>query len=414
MDALVLDSDLSCRTRAGDQPERRSLSSRLRAASGIGSSWLALAVAVALPAIAAAVHAADTPAVGSRRIVQQAWTFRDGAPEAPAAFAQTDDGFLWIGAAEGLFRFDGTRFELFRSPFGDRLRSTNVSALLADGDRLWIGYQFGGFSELKHGRVRNHAEATGTVTGFARDRHGTVWAGARAGRGRSGLWRFDGSSWRNVGADWGAPLQPIAQIGFDRDDILWVMAGGRGPEIPKQLYFLLPTERQFRKAGEDLTVEAFTRDAERRVVTVRERGSDALSMRLAAALPAYPILRSGMEAFLDRSNGEALRNALRHAAAKQIEVELRYDERMLRVRVRDDGRGIDPAVLRAGGREGHFGLHGMKERAKVAGGKLTIWSGSDAGTEVELSIPGSRAYGSDTAARSWLARKVFGARAAVD
>ena len=118
----------------------------------------------------------------------------------------------------------------------------------------------------------------------------------------------------------------------------------------------------------------------------------------------HPIVRD--EVF--RIAGEALRNAFRHAGAKQIEVELRYNERHLRVRVRDDGKGIDPEVLRAEGREGHFGLGGMRERAKLAGGKLSVWSGIDAGTEVELSIPGSHAYSSPSPARSWLAQKVFG------
>ena len=110
----------------------------------------------------------------------------------------------------------------------------------------------------------------------------------------------------------------------------------------------------------------------------------------------HPIVRD--EVF--RIAGEALRNAFRHAAAKQIEVELRYDERQLRVRVRDDGRGIDPEVLRAEGREGHFGLRGMRERAKLAGGKLTVWSGLDTGTEVELSIPAPHAYSSSSPSRS--------------
>jgi signal transduction histidine kinase len=64
-------------------------------------------------------------------------------------------------------------------------------------------------------------------------------------------------------------------------------------------------------------------------------------------------------------------------SAKQIEVELPYDERQVRLRVRDDGKGIDPEVLRAEGWEGHFGLSGMRERAKLAGGKLTIWSALD-------------------------------------
>ena len=118
----------------------------------------------------------------------------------------------------------------------------------------------------------------------------------------------------------------------------------------------------------------------------------------------HPIVRD--EVF--RIAGEALRNAFHHAAAKQIEVELRYDERELRLRVRDDGKGIDPQVLRAEGQEGHFGLRGMRERAKLAGGKLTVWSGLDMGTEVELAIPAPHAYSSASPSRSWLAQRVFG------
>jgi signal transduction histidine kinase/ligand-binding sensor domain-containing protein len=112
--------------------------------------------------------------------------------------------------------------------------------------------------------------------------------------------------------------------------------------------------------------------------------------------PLHPIVRD--EVF--RIAGEALRNAFRHAAAKQIEVELRYDERQLRVRVRDDGKGIDPEVLRAEGRERHFGLRGMRERAKLVGGKLTVWSGLETGTEVELNIPAPHAYVSTSSSRS--------------
>ena len=115
----------------------------------------------------------------------------------------------------------------------------------------------------------------------------------------------------------------------------------------------------------------------------------------------HPILRD--EVF--RITGEAMRNAFRHADAKQIEVEIHYDERRIRVRVRDDGKGIDPKLLSDDGREGHFGLRGMRERAKLIGGKLTVWSELDSGTEVELSIPASRAYAAADGQRSWLAEK---------
>ncbi len=116
----------------------------------------------------------------------------------------------------------------------------------------------------------------------------------------------------------------------------------------------------------------------------------------------HPILRD--EVF--RIAGEAMRNAFRHADAEQIEVEIRYDERQLRVRVRDDGKGIDPKLLSDNEREGHFGLRGMRERAKLVGGKLTVWSELDSGTEVELSIPASRAHTVPDGQRSWLAEKL--------
>src|SRR5208283_3787457 len=106
----------------------------------------------------------------------------------------------------------------------------------------------------------------------------------------------------------------------------------------------------------------------------------------------HPILRDEVY----RVAAEALRNAFRHAAAQNIEVEIRYDEKSFRLRVRDDGKGIQPEVVREYGREGHYGLRGMKERCNIIGGKLTIWSEVDSGTEIELIIQASRAYAKST------------------
>jgi signal transduction histidine kinase len=124
---------------------------------------------------------------------------------------------------------------------------------------------------------------------------------------------------------------------------------------------------------------------------------------LGTAQALHPLVRD--ETF--RIAGEALRNAFHHAEAKQIGVEIRYDTRQLRVTVRDDGKGIDPQVLLTGGKEGHFGLSGMRERAELVGGKLTIRSSLDAGTEVEFSAPRARAYSRPSPARSWLLPKKF-------
>jgi signal transduction histidine kinase len=101
----------------------------------------------------------------------------------------------------------------------------------------------------------------------------------------------------------------------------------------------------------------------------------------------HPILRDDIY----RIAREALRNAFRHAQAAHIEAEVAYGQRVLRLRVRDDGKGIDPQLLDAG-RDGHWGLPGMRERAQEIGAQLDIWSQAGAGTELELSIPGSIAY----------------------
>jgi signal transduction histidine kinase/ligand-binding sensor domain-containing protein len=102
----------------------------------------------------------------------------------------------------------------------------------------------------------------------------------------------------------------------------------------------------------------------------------------------HPILRDEVY----RIAIEALRNAFRHAQAHKIEVDLHYGDKKFTLSVRDNGRGIDREVLSADGRKGHFGLRGMRERAKLAGGEFAIWSEVDSGTEIELTIPASRAY----------------------
>ncbi len=102
----------------------------------------------------------------------------------------------------------------------------------------------------------------------------------------------------------------------------------------------------------------------------------------------HPILRDEIY----RIAREAMRNAFSHAQARKIEADITYGERLLRLRIRDDGKGIDPKLLDAG-RDGHWGLAGMRERAQQIGGQLDMWSQVGAGTEVELRIPDSIAYG---------------------
>jgi signal transduction histidine kinase/ligand-binding sensor domain-containing protein len=89
---------------------------------------------------------------------------------------------------------------------------------------------------------------------------------------------------------------------------------------------------------------------------------------------------------------EALRNVFRHANASAIEVALTYDAWRFRLSVRDDGRGVGADVVESGGRSGHYGLAGMRERAELVSGQLSVWSKPGAGTEIELTIPAVAAY----------------------
>ena len=102
----------------------------------------------------------------------------------------------------------------------------------------------------------------------------------------------------------------------------------------------------------------------------------------------HPILRDEIYAIAR----EAVRNAFRHAQASNIEVDMRYSGSSFQLRIRDDGKGIDPEIV-AEGRAGHYGVPGMRERAKRIGAHLNFWTGDGAGTEIELSIPASIAYG---------------------
>jgi signal transduction histidine kinase/ligand-binding sensor domain-containing protein len=100
---------------------------------------------------------------------------------------------------------------------------------------------------------------------------------------------------------------------------------------------------------------------------------------------------------------EAVRNAFRHAKAHKIEAEITYGDSQFLLHVRDDGIGIDPHVTNEGARAGHWGVPGMRERAKSFGGKLEVWSEVGAGTEVKLTVPAAIAYGkSEARRRFWL------------
>jgi signal transduction histidine kinase/ligand-binding sensor domain-containing protein len=129
------------------------------------------------------------------------------------------------------------------------------------------------------------------------------------------------------------------------------------------------------------------------------RGDGYTAFRLevqGAARNLHPILRD--EVF--RIACEGLRNAFKHARAQQVEAEITYGGRLFRLRIRDDGAGI-PAEILESGRSGHYGIRGMRERARQSGATLEIWSRAGTGTEIELRVPGSIAYSGSAGRSGW-------------
>src|SRR5215469_1196210 len=176
----------------------------------------------------------------------------------------------------------------------------------------------------------------------------------------------------------------------------------RGTEARKTLEAAVDTASEAITEGRDAikTIRLSTVEKNDLAVAVRTLGEELAATAVNQPSPTFEVAVEGTPRSLHpilrdevyRLVAEALRNAFCHAEARKIEVEIRYSEKDFRLQVRDNGRGIDPSILSGDGREGHYGLHGMHERAKIAGGKLNIWSELDSGTEIELSIPALRAY----------------------
>ncbi|MBL0940350.1 MAG: hypothetical protein IBJ03_15755 [Gemmatimonadaceae bacterium] len=187
------------------------------------------------------------PAQGTPRTLSQyhhtAWTVSDGAPGEVQALAQTANGYLWLGTATGLFRFDGVTFERYE-PRGSRLRSSDITALaVGPGDALWIGYRFGGASVLRGDTLTTYTEkeglTAGTIFGFAFGAD-TVWT-----IGSGGLAQFDGRNWNQLGASHGINAAFGLAIAHDKRGSLWVHSRSG-------IYLRRKGRKRFRRVVEDI------------------------------------------------------------------------------------------------------------------------------------------------------------------
>jgi signal transduction histidine kinase/ligand-binding sensor domain-containing protein len=200
---------------------------------------------------------------------------------------------------------------------------------------------------------------------IARDLHDTLL------QGMQGLiWRFQAASDRIPA---GEPARQLMEQSLDRADHLLREGRDKVKDLRPSTSDVADLAQAFAAEGDHL---AQAHSAEFRVSVQ------------GALRELHPLVRE--EGFLIAR--EALSNAFRHAGAGHVEAEVNYGNTALHVRIRDDGQGISTAVLDAGGTPGHFGLLGMRERAKKLGAHLDIWSRPGAGTEVDLCVPAAVAY----------------------
>ena len=206
-----------------------------------------------------------------------AWTARDGLTGSALCLAQTTDGFLWIGTSDGLYRFDGVRFERFQ-PQGGALHGVSVSALHAVPDGgLWVGYSRGGATFIdKYGGIVNYSEREGMPVGkvrsIARDPDGNVWLAAVGG-----VARLEGNRWEKVREDWDFPHRSGWQLFVDRRGTLWV-----GAATPDRILYLPKGARKFRDAGLETSAFALTQAPDGDIVFSNVPGA------LVRALPSEP------------------------------------------------------------------------------------------------------------------------------
>ncbi|WP_130300880.1 MULTISPECIES: sensor histidine kinase [unclassified Duganella] len=174
--------------------------------------------------------------------LHQAWVNRDGAPSDASAMVQDRTGMLWFGAVNGLFRFDGVRFERMDDIAGHRLLSPNVYALALFGDALWVGYEHGGISVFDRGTVRHYREAEGVppnaISRFGKTSDDTMWFSST-----SGIYWLDGSRWRQVLPADGLPYgdQPHLNILHDGSLLVTHLTG---------VYRNIPGTHRFRRISD--------------------------------------------------------------------------------------------------------------------------------------------------------------------
>lgn len=187
------------------------------------------------------VHAAEpmTRPFWRDGLVHTAWFKRDGAPTVNYRMTQDERGMLWFASTDGVYRFDGVRFDRLSAIDGNPLRSTNTNGILAVGTALWVGYNFGGVSVFDQGKVRHYGEQDGlparTVLDILRSRNGTIWVHCAGG-----LYWLNDDKWLRVTPEDGLPIGEMRGVATLTDGRILV-------ESQYGFYLSAPDTHRFQK-----------------------------------------------------------------------------------------------------------------------------------------------------------------------
>lgn len=163
---------------------------------------------------------AQMPSLRISQYKHTRWTIDDDVPAPIFAMVQGKDGYLWIGARDGLFRFDGIRFEKIEPEKKIPNRIDMIGQLLVARDgAIWVGYQTGGVAVYRNGVLRDTGLVSHTVLRLSETPDGTIWAAftstiQRIARYVHGRWDFSPNE--------ALPHLEVARLITTRDGTLWV------------------------------------------------------------------------------------------------------------------------------------------------------------------------------------------------
>jgi signal transduction histidine kinase len=369
------------------------------------------------------------------------WSAHDGLTnETVTAILQTRDGYLWVGTEAGV-RYRGGAFR----PYGgaEGLPSNIVSSLCVDREgAVWVGSFGGGLSRIKDDAITTYRVAeelpvdsiAALAPGHYRFRvmacdNDGVWNVSPASFEFTlepryyqtpwfyglcilvvglGAWTHYRGRVRRAEAQFEAVLAERSRIARDLHDSLaqgFAAVSAQLEAVAETLdvaphaarHHLDQARSQVRSSLQEVRRSLWSlrsqppdpRDLPAAVTEIVRRITAGTSLDVRLAVSGSPRrLPEETASQMLRIAQEALTNVVRHADARTVEMELGYDRRLVRLRVRDDGRGFDPKLASA--HCGRYGLLGMRERVEEIGGRLLVTSGPGTGTEVDVRIPATR------------------------